>query len=104
MEHTVSSGVDVPVTLEDDCLTVGECVAAPGDAVRWHVGEHTVSIWFPAAGVFAAPALAAHKSGDIVVAVPRNARTGRYHYVIYCHDADMFGSKDDLPVMEIREP
>jgi len=103
MENTVSSGVDVPVTLGDDCLTVAACVAEPGDTVRWHVGDHTVSIWFPAAGVFSAPALAVHKSGDIAVTVPRNARPGRYRYVIYCHDADEFGSKDDLPMMEIRE-
>jgi len=104
MDKSVSSGVDVPVTLKDDRLVVGECRVEPGDTVRWHVGEHEVSIWFPAAGVFSAPALAAHKTGDIELAVPRNARPGRYQYVIYCHDADEFSSKGGNPVMEIAVP
>jgi plastocyanin len=104
MEYTVSSAVEVPVALANDHLTVAPCAVQPGDRVRWLAGEHTVSIWFPKAGVFPAPALAVHKSGDIEITVPRNARPGRYQYIVYCHDSDRFGMTDELPVMEVKEP
>ena len=50
---------------------------------------------------FPAPALAVQKSGDIEMVVPRNARPGRYQYVIYCHDTDEFAMGDGHPIMEI---
>jgi hypothetical protein len=104
MERTVSAGVDVPVTTVNGRLTVPVCRVHPGETVRWKVDNRRVSIWFPTAGVFPAPALAVQKSDSIDVVVPRTARPGRYQYVIYCHDTDEFATCEPHPIMEVLEP
>jgi hypothetical protein len=104
MYETVSTGVDVPVTTASGQLTVPVCRVRPGETVRWKVDNRRVSIWFPTAGVFPAPALAVQKSESIDVVVPRTARPGTYKYVIYCHDTDEFAVGDPYPVMEVLEP
>ncbi len=104
MDGTVFTRVDVPVTTVGGHLTVPACRVSPGEMVCWKVDNRRVSIWFPTAGAFPAPALAVQKSGDIEMVVPRNARPGRYQYVIYCHDTDEFAMGDGHPIMEIAEP
>ena len=104
MDGAITVGVDVPVTTMKGQLTVPVCRVSPGGTVRWKVDDRSVSIWFPTAGVFPAPALAVQKSGDIEMVVPRSARPGRYQYVIYCHDMDEFAVSDPHPIMEISEP
>jgi len=101
MDRATSTGVDVPVTTVKGQLTVPVCRVRPGETVRWKVDNRRVSIWFPTAGAFPAPALAVQKSGNIEMVVPRNARPGRYQYVIYCHDTDEFAVCDPHPIMEI---
>ena len=103
MERVMSTGVDVPVRTVNGLLTVPVCSVSPGETVRWNVDNRRVSIWFPTAGVFPAPALAVQKSGDIELVVPRTARAGRYQYVIYCHDTDEFAMGEGHPIMEVRE-
>ena len=104
MERTTSTGVDVPVTTVGGQLRVPVCRVSVGETVRWKVDNRRVSIWFPTAGVFPAPALAVQKSGDIEVVVPRTARPGRYQYVLYCHDTDQFAVCEPHPIMEVSGP
>ena len=101
MDRLVSTAVDVPVTTVGGRLTVSVCKVSPGGTVRWKVDNRRVSIWFPTAGVFPAPALAVQKSGDIEMVVPRGARPGRYQYIIYCHDTDEFAVCEPHPIMEV---
>ena len=96
--------VDVPLTTQSGVLRVPPVHANQGDTLRWKVDNRTVSIWFPTAGVFPAPVLAARKSGDIDVTIPRTAKSGTYHYVIYCHDTDEFAECESHPKLIIPVP
>jgi hypothetical protein len=85
-------------------LKVDVLYADPGDKLRWNAGNRTVSIWFPTAGVFSAPALANHATGNIEITVPRTAKRGTYKYVIYCHDTDEFAECRSHPKLIIPVP
>ena len=91
-------------TVNRGVLKVPRCAAKQGDTVCWQVGNRTVSIWFPMAGVFESPTLAWKQTGEITVVIPPDARDGEYEYVIYCHDTDEFAECNSHPIMVIPGP
>lgn len=88
-------------------LKIDRILANPGDTIRWEIDAgHTVSIWFPDAGVFVTPVLAVMHEGSVEATIRDDVLEGESgvivrEYAIFDHTDREFVTCESHPKIEI---
>jgi hypothetical protein len=86
-------------------LHVDRIQANKGDTIRWEADpDHSISVWFPQAGVFYTPQLAVMHKGAAEATIRDDAPDGLYEYAIYDHAEGEFVRCESHPKLEIPKP